>query len=73
MLTRFGMVDINVVKNPIMPSSKLSKDKGGVRVDETLFKQVVKQVHVQSHYVTLACNNNNFKVFKMYNGSWYFL
>lgn len=39
--TRFGMVDINAVKNPIMSGSKLCKDEGGVRVDETLFKQVV--------------------------------
>ena len=40
-LARFGMVDSNAVKNPIVPGTKLSKDKGGVRIDETLFKQVV--------------------------------
>ena len=31
----------NAVKNPIVPGTKLSKDKGGVRIEETLFKQVV--------------------------------
>ena len=35
------MGDSNVVKNPIVLGTKLSKDKGGVRIDETLFKQVV--------------------------------
>ena len=32
---------INAVKNLIVPGTKLSKDKGGVRIDETLLKQVV--------------------------------
>ena len=40
-LARFGMGDSNAMKNPIAPGIKLSKDKGGVRIDETLFKQVV--------------------------------
>nr|XP_027192901.1 uncharacterized protein LOC113787787 [Cicer arietinum] len=40
-LARFGMEDSNAVKNPIVPSTKLHKDEGGVRVDDTLFKQVV--------------------------------
>ncbi|XP_019418544.1 PREDICTED: uncharacterized protein LOC109329327 [Lupinus angustifolius] len=31
----------NAVKNPIVLGTKLSKDVGGVIVDETLFKQVV--------------------------------
>ncbi|XP_019435912.1 PREDICTED: uncharacterized protein LOC109342373 [Lupinus angustifolius] len=31
----------NAVKNAIVPSMRLSKDVGGVRVNETLFKQVV--------------------------------
>ncbi|XP_019433431.1 PREDICTED: uncharacterized protein LOC109340250 [Lupinus angustifolius] len=31
----------NAVKNPIVPSTRLSKDVGEVRVDETLFKKVV--------------------------------
>ena len=40
-LARFGIWDSNAEKNPIVPGTKLSKDKGGVRIDETLFKQVV--------------------------------
>ena len=40
-LARFGMEDSNAVKNPIVPGTKLRKDEGGIRVDETLFKQVV--------------------------------
>jgi transposase InsO family protein len=40
-LARFGMEDSNAVKNPIVPGTKLRKDEGGVRVDETQFKQVV--------------------------------
>ena len=35
------MGNSNAVKNPIGPGTKLSKDKGGVRIEETLFKQVV--------------------------------
>ena len=41
MVPRFGIGESNAVKNPIVPDTKLSKDKGGVRIDETLFKQVV--------------------------------
>ena len=40
-LERFAMGNSNAVKNPIVPGTKLSKDKGGVRIDETLFKKVV--------------------------------
>ncbi|KAI5407313.1 hypothetical protein KIW84_053534 [Lathyrus oleraceus] len=39
--TTFGMEDNNVVKNPIVPGTKLHNDEGGVTVDETLFKQMV--------------------------------
>lgn len=40
-LVRFGMEESNSVKNPIVPGTKLHKDEGGERVDETLFKQLV--------------------------------
>lgn len=40
-LTKFGMENSNAVKNPIVTGTKLFKDKNGVKVDETLFKQVV--------------------------------
>ena len=40
-LGRFGMDKSNSVKNHIVPGTKLSKDEGGTKVDETLFKQVV--------------------------------
>lgn len=35
------MESCNAVKNPIVPGTKLSKDEGGARIDETLFKQMV--------------------------------
>lgn len=40
-LKRFGMEDSNSVCNPIVPGHKLNKDEGGVKVDETQFKQIV--------------------------------
>lgn len=40
-LVRFGMEESNSVKNPIVPGTKLHKDEGGERVDETMFKQLV--------------------------------
>jgi hypothetical protein len=40
-LARFDMESANAVKNPIVPGIRLSKNEGVVRVDETLFKQVV--------------------------------
>ncbi|KAE8666712.1 Ubiquitin carboxyl-terminal hydrolase family protein [Hibiscus syriacus] len=40
-LEKFGMDKSNPVKNPIVLGSKLTRDEGGVRVDTTLFKQVV--------------------------------
>ncbi|KAK9705165.1 hypothetical protein RND81_07G037600 [Saponaria officinalis] len=40
-IARFGMEDSNAVKNPIVPGTKLRKDEGGVKVDETQFKQLV--------------------------------
>jgi len=39
-LARFAMASSNVVKNPIVPGTKLKKE-GGTKVDTTLFKQVV--------------------------------
>lgn len=35
LLERFGMLDSNSVKNPIVPCCKLMKDEGGSRVDTT--------------------------------------
>ena len=40
-LSRFGMKDCNAVKNPIVPSTKLSNNDVGSKVDATLFKQVI--------------------------------
>ncbi|XP_019414624.1 PREDICTED: uncharacterized protein LOC109326393 [Lupinus angustifolius] len=40
-LARFDMRGCNAVKNSIVSCTRLSMDVGGVRVDETLFKQVV--------------------------------
>lgn len=40
-VARFGMENSNIVKCPIVPSSKLSKVAGGERVDEIVFKQMV--------------------------------
>jgi hypothetical protein len=40
-LKRFGMEESNSVKNPIVPGGKIFKDKDGVKVDTTFFKQVV--------------------------------
>ena len=35
------MEDSNAMCSPIVPSSKLHSDEGGVKVDETYFKQIV--------------------------------
>ncbi|KAL3611553.1 hypothetical protein D5086_002573 [Populus alba] len=40
-LERFGMLNSNLVKNPIIPSSRLSKNEGGAIVDTTMFKQML--------------------------------
>lgn len=40
-LERFGMDKSNLVKNPIVPGCRLSKDENGAKVDASLFKQVV--------------------------------
>jgi hypothetical protein len=40
-LQRFGMDKSNSVRNPIVPGCKLVKDEGGVKVDNTHFKQMV--------------------------------
>lgn len=40
-LAIFGMEDNNVVKNPIVPGTKLHKDEGCVTIHEILSKQVV--------------------------------
>lgn len=40
-LTKFGMHNSNLVKNPIVPGTVLSKDEAGEEVDSTLFKQLV--------------------------------
>jgi hypothetical protein len=40
-LKRFGMMECNAVKNPIVPGCKVNKDEDGVKVDETYYKQLV--------------------------------
>ncbi|PRQ45106.1 putative RNA-directed DNA polymerase [Rosa chinensis] len=40
-LKRFGMEESNAVLNPIVPGVKVGKDKAGVKIDETYFKQIV--------------------------------
>lgn len=40
-LKRFGMEECNAVKNPIVPGFKIDKNEGGVKVDETYYKQIV--------------------------------
>lgn len=40
-LERFGMTDFNSSKNPIVPGCKLMKDEDGVKVDATMYKQIV--------------------------------
>ncbi|XP_047309696.1 secreted RxLR effector protein 161-like [Impatiens glandulifera] len=40
-LERFGMKESNVVKNSIVLGTKLIKDEGGTKIDETMYKQVV--------------------------------
>ncbi|CAL8134096.1 unnamed protein product [Prunus armeniaca] len=40
-LEKFGMNNSNLVKNPIVPGCKLSKDEKGAKVDASVFKQVV--------------------------------
>ncbi|XP_047181334.1 secreted RxLR effector protein 161-like [Vigna umbellata] len=40
-LSRFGMLNCNAVKNLIVPGTKLSRNDAVAKVDATLFKQVV--------------------------------
>jgi hypothetical protein len=40
-LDRFKMDQCNPVNNPLVPGHKLSKDEDGVKVDSTLYKQIV--------------------------------
>jgi len=40
-LKRFGMMKSNLVNNPIVPGCKVNKDKDGIKVDETYYKQLV--------------------------------
>lgn len=40
-LERFGMGSSNLVKNPIIPRTQLSKDEAGDGVDATMFEQVL--------------------------------
>jgi hypothetical protein len=35
------MLNSNLVKNPIVPGSRLSKNEGGAVVDTTMFKQMI--------------------------------
>ena len=41
MLQRFHMIDCNVVQNPIVLGTKLTKDTSGKKVDNTRLKQIV--------------------------------
>ena len=40
-LKKFGMENNNATKTPKVPGCKLTKDEGGVRVDATLYKQMI--------------------------------
>jgi hypothetical protein len=40
-LEKFGMNKCNPVLNPIVPGCRLSKDEDGVKVDSTIYKQIV--------------------------------
>ena len=40
-LERFGMEDCNPVHNPIVPGLKMVRDENGVKVDGTMYKQIV--------------------------------
>ncbi|CAL2272543.1 unnamed protein product [Prunus armeniaca] len=40
-LERFNMDQCNSVLNPVVPGFKLTKDKGGVKVDSIIYKQMV--------------------------------
>jgi len=40
-LTKFNMLDCNLVENPIVPGTKLLKTDKGAEVDSTIFKQLV--------------------------------
>eukprot|EP00257_Ricinus_communis_P017177 XP_015575557.1 uncharacterized protein LOC107261371 [Ricinus communis] len=41
LLDKFGMLDSNPVRNPIVPGTKLSIEGDGVPVDETQYKQLI--------------------------------
>ncbi|XP_071704493.1 uncharacterized mitochondrial protein AtMg00810-like [Rutidosis leptorrhynchoides] len=40
-LDRFGMMDVNVVHNPLTVGFKVVKDEDGLKIDSTQFKQIV--------------------------------
>lgn len=40
-LEKFGMMGCNVVRNPIVPGQRIDRDKDGLVVDPTLFKQII--------------------------------
>ncbi|CAL2258078.1 unnamed protein product [Prunus armeniaca] len=40
-LERFNMAQCNLVLNPVVPGFKLTKDEGGIKVDNTIYKQMV--------------------------------
>lgn len=41
LIERFGMQNYNFVCNPIVPGQKVGRDEAGVKVDSTLYKQMV--------------------------------
>ena len=40
-LMKFGMENSNPTKTPMVPGFKLTKDKGGIKVDSTQYKQII--------------------------------
>jgi len=48
-LEKFKMNECNSVTNPIVPGTKLCKDHGGTKIDNTLYKQIVGSLMYLTH------------------------